>query len=286
MTDFTQDQLQHLLRYALRAAKEAGTLVHERRLSDESFSIDFKEKGVNNIVTEMDTAAEQLIKQILSESDIPAVFLGEETGGNYDLDQLTWVVDPIDGTVNYAHNIPVYCVSIAAVYRNEPIVGVIYNPNLEELFMAVIGQGAFVNGKKLIVSKTSELKHSVLVTGFPYNIADNPHGAIDAFEDFLRMGISVRRLGSAALDLAYVAAGRFDGFWEVELNPWDVAAGILLVSEAGGTVGTYAASTPETSSTDRSQPPSKIIIDRILSTNGILHQELLDILIRRQHSQG
>lgn len=267
--------LNELLERAVAAAHAAGAVLLERFRDPASLIVRDKDEGINNLVTEMDTAAEEMIREILSDVQ-GIVFLGEESGGDLNLTEPTWVVDPIDGTVNYAHGLPIWCVSIAAVEKNEPIVGVIYNPILNETFTAVKGQGAFLNGMRLHVSAQDELRRSLLVTGFPYNINHNPHGAIDAFSEILRHGIAVRRLGSAALDLAYVAAGRFEGFWEVHLHPWDVAAGILLVNEAGGTISSYAPEgKPYTDGHTR-----EVVTDQLLATNGKIHETLLGIVRR------
>lgn len=260
--------LQSLLHAATDAAQQAGTLI--RDAIDGDLGITYKEQGRNNLVTEMDTASEHLIQRVLAGHHPDIMFLAEESGGNEDLERATWVVDPIDGTVNYAHGIPIYCVSIAAVVGNEPVVGVIYNPNTAELFTAVKGAGAQLNGRPLRVSTNADLSRAILVTGFPYNVEENPHGCIDAFTEFIREGIPVRRLGSAALDLAYLAAGRFDAYWEVALNPWDVAAGALMVIEAGGVVGTYAAHDERRALTT----------DRLLAANPLLYEEMRGRLMR------
>ncbi len=262
----TEISTEALLASATEAALRAGALIHEA--VDGDVGISYKPEGRNNLVTEMDTASERLIQQFLSDRHPEVKFLAEESGGNEDLEQTTWVVDPIDGTVNYAHGIPIYCVSIAAVSNNVPVVGVIYNPNTRELFTATRGGGAFVNGRAMRVSGNADLNRAVLVTGFPYDVEENPFGCIDAFGSFLKMGIPVRRLGSAALDLAYLAAGRFDGYWEVSLNAWDVAAGALMVTEAGGTVGSYAPDSDQ----------GELVTDRLLATNGLLHQAMYDHL--------
>jgi myo-inositol-1(or 4)-monophosphatase len=259
--------LSALLESAVEAAQQAGALIREAAGGD--LGISFKDEGKNNLVTLMDMESEKLIQRLLGERHPEVLFLAEESGGNQDLTRLTWVVDPIDGTVNYAHGIPLYCVSIAAVMNNEPVVGVIYNPNTDEMFTATKGGGAYLNGARLSVSQNAELSRSFLVTGFPYNVEENPFNCLDAFTMLVQRGIPVRRLGSAAIDLAYVAAGRFDAFWEVALHEWDVAAGQLMVTEAGGTVGTYAKE-----ETDRS-----LVIDRMLASNGKVHAELRRALI-------
>ena len=153
---------------------------------------------------------------------------------------ITWIIDPLDGTVNFAHGIPFFCVSIAAIQGNVILCGVIYSPMTEELFTAETGGGAFLNGQSYTVTQQTSLLHSFLVTGFPYSVKENPLHCIEHFAHIVGMGIPIRRLGSAALDLAYVAVGRFDGFWEVALQPWDMAAGALLVKEAGGIVIDYS----------------------------------------------
>ena len=262
------DHLALLLDVATDAARQAGALI-KKGITDD-LHVSFKDEGKHNLVTIMDTASEALIKKVVGERLEGMLFLAEESGGNHDLTPMTWVVDPIDGTVNYAHGIPIYCVSIAVVADNEPVVGVIYAPETDELFTATRGGGAFLNGRRLRVSGTDDIDKAILVTGFPYNVAENPYGCIDAFSAFLGLGIPIRRLGSAALDLAYVAAGRFDGFWEVSLNEWDVAAGALMVVEAGGRMGTFAPDTPDRTLT----------IDRMLATNGRVHDAMLAVLRR------
>lgn len=247
------------------------------RVNDE-LTIEFKEEGNYNLVTEMDVAAEKLIKGIITEHLGPSRFLAEESGSDqdHDLTELTWVIDPIDGTVNYAHRVPIYSVSIAAVRDNRPLVGVIYNPTTGELFTAIEGRGAYFEDprgehRRMKVSETADIMRSILVTGFPYNVAENPFGCIDTFVDVISRGIPVRRLGSAALDLAYIADGRFDAYWEVSLNEWDVAAGALMVAEAGGRIDTYAPT----------EPSSILITDRLLVSNGLIHDAVKEIVGRR-----
>ncbi|MCC7438879.1 MAG: inositol monophosphatase [Armatimonadetes bacterium] len=264
---FTSSNLRQLLEIATEAADTAAQLLASRFGTD--MDVRLKPGGAHDLVTEMDLASEKLIQEIVRGHLPNAKFLGEETGGNRDLTELTWVVDPIDGTVNYAHGIPIWCVSIAAVANNEPLVGVIANPNVGELFTAAKGGGAFLNGRRLRVTETPGLVGSVLVTGFPYNVAENPFGCIDSFVAFVRRGIPVRRLGSAALDLAYVAAGRFDGFWEVKLNEWDIAAGALMVQEAGGNISSYGPNTTQ----------GLLATDRMLATNGKIEEEMLAVLM-------
>jgi len=217
-------------------------------------------------VTEFDVASEEFIiatlRSVLPESS----FLGEEGGRSTGSGPVAWVIDPLDGTVNFAHGIPIFCVSIAAVVNDEIVAGCIYHPLQDELFAAAKGEGATLNGRPIQVSSSSMLNSSFLVTGFPYNVMENPLRCIEQFSEIVGRGIPVRRLGSAALDLAYVAAGRFDGFWEVALHPWDMAAGVLLVQEAGGTVTHYG------------NRPFLLGLDSIVATNGMIHNELVAAL--------
>ena len=252
---------------AVKCALEAGKMLREG--FGTSFKISSKE-GRNNLVTEYDNRSEELIINTIK-SEIPEYehrFLAEESGltGNSDKNSIIWIIDPLDGTVNFAHSIPIFSVSIAAEINKEILSGVIYHPLLDELFIAEKNKGAYLNYQRIYVSKTNDFKTSILVTGFPYNVDHNPCNCIDHFIKMIQNGIPIRRLGSAALDLAYVAAGRFDGFWEVELHPWDVAAGILLVNEAGGKVTKY----------DKSE--YKLCDNTLLATNGLIHDDIAKIL--------
>lgn len=263
------------LEIAIDSALKAGELIKSRFGGE--LDIKFKE-GVYNLVTEMDTASENLIKKNILTSLPDSIFLAEESGGSNDLKPLTWVIDPIDGTVNYAHGIPIYSVSIALVQEFESIVGVVYNPETNELFYAQKGGGSFLNHKKLSVSKTDKLGKSVLVTGFPYNVSENPYNCVGALNHMLNLGLPIRRLGSAALDLAYTAAGRFDAYWEVELNEWDVAAGALLVREAGGSIISYEKDAAGYGTTNNSSENNFLITKKLLASNGLIEEELKNIL--------
>ena len=254
-----------LLEVAINAANKAGVLIKSRFGGE--MDIKFKE-GVYNLVTEMDIVSENLIKEIINTKYPNSKFLAEESGGVSDLKDLTWVIDPIDGTVNYAHGIPIYSISIAAVNDNKSIVGVVYNPETNEMFTAIQGEGAYLNGNRLSVSNSDNINNSVLVTGFPYNISDNPYNCIGALIHMLKLGVPIRRLGSAALDLAYTAAGRFEAYWEVTLNEWDVAAGILLVIEAGGVVESYSNESND----------NFIITDKLIASNGKVNNQIKEIL--------
>jgi myo-inositol-1(or 4)-monophosphatase len=203
------------------------------------FNISSKE-GKNNLVTEYDLKAEKAIIENILKHFPDHEILAEESGlKSMPKSSYRWIIDPLDGTVNFAHNIPIFSVSIACEKDGEIICGVIFHPLLNEMFTASKGGGAYLNGKILKVSDNSELDNSILVTGFPYNVDENPFNCLGTFVNMVKKGIPVRRLGSAALDLVYVAAGRFDGFWEAELKPWDVAAGAIILTEAGGKLSDY-----------------------------------------------
>jgi myo-inositol-1(or 4)-monophosphatase len=262
--------IERLTDVALKAALKAGDEL--KKGFGTAFEIGSKE-GRNNLVTEYDHKAEDIIINHIGREFPGHKFLAEESGtsGREVSDTIRWVVDPLDGTVNYAHAIPIFCVSIAAELNGELLTGVIYNPMNQELFIAQKGRGATLNNKPMRVSDNSTFSTSFLVTGFPYNVSDNPCNCIDLFVDVIQRGIPVRRLGSAALDLAYVAAGRFDGFWEIDLKPWDVAAGTLMVREAGGKV------------TQFDGREFHIEDDTILASNSALHGELTDILTKCRH---
>jgi len=251
-----------LLHHATTAAVKAGDLLR----SGFGSTIDCRSKsGRHNLVTDYDVRCENLIIDMLKAVTPDASFLGEE-GGSHGEGALQWVIDPLDGTVNFAHGIPIFCVSIAAVRNGAIVCGVIHNPLLNETFTVVRGAGAFLNGKRMHVSATATVDECILVTGFPYNVMENPLKCIQQFTAIVQRGIPVRRLGSAALDLAYLAAGRFDGFWEVALHPWDMAAGVLMVIEAGGMVTHYGGRA------------FVLQHDSIIASNSLVHAEMVEIL--------
>lgn len=252
---------------AVQAALAAGELL--RKGFGTHFSIQHKE-GQHNLVTEYDHKAEESILHHIRSRYPNSQFLAEETGGSGDTQApLTWIVDPLDGTVNFAHNIPVFAISIGLQKEGHLFSGVVYQPITQELFVAEKGKGAFLNGQRIKVSSTKLLKESILATGFPYNLAENPFHCIDHFVDILRAGIPIRRLGAAAIDLAYLAAGRFEGFFEVSLSPWDCAAGELLVQEAGGVVTHWNGSPFDL----QSKNP-------IAASNALIHKEFIQLLQR------
>ena len=251
------------LNLAISAAREAGRLLRDALMN--THDIQFKE-GEYNLVTEMDGLAERTIIGMIRDAHPDHTFLAEESGATANASDYRWIIDPLDGTVNYAHGIPIFCVSIALEVRGTVELGVIYHPMLDELFTAERGRGAFRNGTPIHVSAQSDFNKSLLVTGFPYNVKANPLHCIDHFINFVYEGRPIRRLGSAALDLAYVACGRLDGFWEVKLNPWDVAAGALLVIEAGGRLAQMDGSA------------WTIYNPSILATNGKIHDAMMAII--------
>lgn len=254
-----------MLESTLLQAVQAGAAQLQHYFNG-TFSISHKE-GVNNLVTEADHASEKSIIDVIKAAYPDHFILSEETGEIKSSSEYKWIIDPIDGTVNFAHGIPLCCVSIAVEKAGEMILGAVYNPNMNEMFFAEKGKGAFLNDKLIKVSKQNSVLKSCLVTGFPYTYLEMPNGPIQVFEKLIKQGIPVRRLGSAAIDLCWVAAGRFDGFYEHYLQAWDSAAGFLMVQEAGGRVTDFA--------NEKYSPYQP----HILATNGMIHEELRSYLI-------
>lgn len=219
-----------MLTTAIEAARAAGAIIMDSYLSTHSV----RQKGAIDLVTEVDLASEKAIREIFSRRTPDVPILGEEQGGDLEDGEGLWIVDPLDGTTNYAHKYPMFCVSIAYSEKGQTRLGVVFDPFKNELFQAETGGGARLNGEAIEVSRVDALIDSLLATGFPYDRATNPKNNLDVFAKLTLATRGVRRSGSAALDLAYVAAGRLDGFWEPGLKPWDTAAGALLVKEAGG----------------------------------------------------
>ncbi len=249
-----------MFKQTLVKATEAGAAVL-KQFFEGKYKISNKE-GINNLVTEADHAAEESIFAVIRESYPDHYLLSEEAGAIVQDSSYKWIIDPIDGTVNFANNIPICAVSIGLEYEGKMIMGAVYNPIMGEFFFAEKGNGAMLNSKQIFVSLKTEVATSCLVTGFPYSYLDAPNGPLDVFSKLVRQGIPVRRLGSAALDLCWVAAGRFDGFYEHKLNAWDSAAGYLIVEEAGGKV------------TDLKGNTYNPYMPGIIATNGKIHEEL------------
>ncbi len=233
------------------------------RFFEGTFTISNKE-GINNLVTEADHAADKAIQEVIKKSFPDHGIVSEETAEKITNSEFKWIIDPIDGTVNFANGIPICCVSIGLEQNGKMLMGAVYNPIFKEFYFAEKGKGATLNEKKISVSNKTEVLRSCLVTGFPYTYLDQPNGPLQVFERLIRRGIPVRRLGSAAIDLCWVAAGRFDGFYEHQLNAWDSAAGFIIVEEAGGKV------------TDLKGDTYSPYQPGIIATNGIIHDELIE----------
>lgn len=251
------------LSVAIDAAMSAGRLLRERLGKVEQIRF----KGAVNLVTDVDEESERLIIDRVRAAFPDHVILGEESGRSAVRGdaRYCWVIDPLDGTTNYAHGYPFFAVSIALVEDDTPVLGVVYQPVLDELFVAEAGAGAYLNGRRISVSAEDRMMMALLATGFPYDL-ERRRAAHVHFARVSERARAVRRDGSAALDLCYVAAGRFDGFWEPELAPWDTAAGALIVREAGGMVTDYAG--------------RPLTLDSVscVASNGRLHQQILDVL--------
>jgi myo-inositol-1(or 4)-monophosphatase len=229
-----------MLNTAVKAARRAGTVIN--RASFDIDRIKVSEKGHNDFVTEVDKAAEQAIIEVLKTAYPDHAFLGEESGPSsnlHDENENVWIIDPIDGTTNFIHGFPQYCVSIALQQRGHITQAVVYDPTRNDLFTATKGAGAYLNEKRIRVSRRDKMAESLIGTGFPYRDTDQLDEYMKMFRIMTERCAGLRRPGAAALDLAYVACGRLDGFFEKGLQTWDMAAGSLLITEAGGIVGTF-----------------------------------------------
>lgn len=244
-------------------ARQAGEILGEGY----GQNIQVSQKGVIDLVTEVDKRSEKFLLDEIQQRYPQHRIMAEESGEQYGEDCCLWYIDPLDGTVNYAHGVPVFTVSLA--YQESGVVklGAVYDPMRDELFSAERGGAARLNGKRITVSGTSDLDHSLLATGFPYDIRTHPKTNLENFNLFALRSQGIRRLGSAALDLCYVACGRYDGFWELRLSPWDIAAG-GLIAEAAGALVTGIHGEP-----DYLAPPQSI-----LAANPVLHKAMLDVL--------
>lgn len=251
-----------MYKQTLIKATEAGAK-ELKRFFNGKFKISNKE-GINNLVTEADHAADKAILEVIHKEFPLHGIVSEESIEKVTESEYKWIIDPIDGTVNFANGIPICCVSIGLEHNGKMIMGAVYNPIMNEFYFAEKGKGATLNDKKISVGNKTEVLKSCLVTGFPYTYLDHPNGPIQVFERLIRKGVPVRRLGSAATDLCWVAAGRFDGFYEHQLNAWDSAAGFLIVEEAGGKV------------TDLKGDTYSPYQPGIIATNGFIHDELVE----------
>jgi myo-inositol-1(or 4)-monophosphatase len=249
---------------AIEAVVRAGDLQIARFGRD--FQID--KKGTIDLVTEVDVAVERMFRGLVAERFPDHQVLAEELGGAEDVPAgACWVFDPIDGTTNFAHGLPIFCASLALEIDGVAEVAAVYDPNRRELFTAERGNGAFLNGRPLRVSAAARLVDALLVTGFPYDVHARVEEIVGLFGAFVGKARAVRRLGSAAIDLCYVAAGRMDGFWETDLQPWDIAGGSLIVAEAGGRV------------TNTDGEPFTSRGGHVLATNGHLHDLMLGVIM-------
>jgi len=250
------------LEAAVDAAREAGQMLKENLNVSREISF----KGDVDLVTNFDNQSQKMIFDRLSTKFADHDFIAEEgleqeKGGDF-----RWIFDPLDGTTNYAHRFPIFTVSIALEWKGQVICGVVYDPMRDEMFTGIKGEGAFLNRRHIKVSSIDELDKSLVATGFPYDLRESNDNNIAHFNNFLTRVQAIRRCGSAAMDLCYVACGRFDGFWELKLKPWDVAAAALIVEEAGG------------HRSDFGDGEFSIYSQETLGTNGLIHQQMVDVL--------
>ncbi len=268
----TESELSALCDVAIAVAREAGMAI--RAVSERGVrEVVFKGEGKRDLVTEADKQSEKIIVDAIQSRFPDHRILAEEgtsTGGS---GAYRWIIDPLDGTTNFAHQYPLYCVSIAVERANELLIGVVYAPYMDELFVAVKGRGATLNGAPMRASGVTELIGGLLCTGFPYRL-DGPTNNLSNWGNFVLRTQATRRDGAAALDLCYVAAGRFDGFWELNLQPWDMAAGALMVQEAGGTISNPYGDAYRVDGND------------IVASNGHLHSLMLDVLAMGRNGHG
>jgi myo-inositol-1(or 4)-monophosphatase len=252
----------------LATATEIVLRAGELQLAGQADGFRVEKKSTRDLVTEIDLACERMARSVIGERFPDHDILAEEQGGRPGgpTSSHCWVFDPLDGTTNFAHGLPVFCASLALEIDGDGVAAAIFDPSRQELFTAERGAGAYLNGKALRVSETSTLIEALLVTGFPYDLARDQAELMLLFDAFLMEAQAVRRLGSAALDLCYVAAGRFDGFWERRLWPWDVAAGTLIITEAGGQVS------------QMDGEPFRSSSGQMLATNGQIHAEMLAVI--------
>jgi myo-inositol-1(or 4)-monophosphatase len=248
---------------AVEVVVRAGDMMMERA----GGSVRIDKKGAIDLVTEVDVAIERMFRRLIAERFPDHDILAEEFGGNRGLsDGPCWVFDPIDGTTNFAHGLPIFCSSVALEVGGVSHVAAVYDPNRRELFTAERGGGAFLNGQPLRVSSASDMIDAMLVTGFPYDVHQRLDEIVDLFRSFVGKARAVRRLGSAAIDLCYVAAGRMDGFWERGLSPWDIAGATLIVQEAGGRATLFDGA------------PFNSRSGEVVASNGLLHEAMLEVI--------
>jgi myo-inositol-1(or 4)-monophosphatase len=253
-----------MLNTAVKAARKAGSII--TRASFDVDKLTIRSKQQNDFVSEVDHAAEEAIISVLKDAYPDHGFLGEESGYKDREAEYLWIIDPLDGTTNFLHGVPQYCVSIGLQHKGQLTQAVVYDPNRNELFTATKGVGAYLNDRRIRVSKLDKLDGALVGTGFPFKVIDNVDDYLRMLKNVMKATSGVRRPGAAALDLAWVAAGRMDAFWEIGLSPWDMAAGSLLIREAGGLVG------------DLDGNDTFMDKGRILATNGKLFSAMLQLL--------
>lgn len=256
-------ELENICIVASKIVAEVGSFVRDEFKNFDVTKIE--KKGFNDLVSYVDKEAEEALVEELEMLMPEAGFITEE-GTKSEESEYEWCIDPLDGTTNFTHGLPLCCVSVALLHNKKPVVGVIYEIMKDELFYAWKGGGAYHNVKEINVSYTDRMSNSLLATGFPYNDFDRTDDYLKILKEYMEKSHGLRRLGSAALDLAYVAIGRFEGFYEYNLNSWDVAAGVLIVQEAGGKV------------TDFKGEENSIFGKEILATNKFIHQEMQDVI--------
>lgn len=267
MTDETI-QISELAYVAEQAAIKAGEILREGFYTEVQTQT---KTSRHDVVTIFDTESEEKIISTIHFAFPDHVFLGEESGLSTDPQgKVVWIVDPLDGTLNFSRQIPMFSISIAAVYNNQVLCGVVYQPMTEELFIAQKGKGSYLNGEKIHVSGTEDVSHGVYAVGFPYVEPGKKPANVDFCFELLRHGVPIRNLGSGALNMSYLAAGRFDGFWIPYLYSWDMAAGLLLVQEAGGKV-----------THQNGKPFDNLVVTNsfdIVATNGYLHEKIVEAI--------
>ncbi len=254
--------LDKAMEFAVATVREAGAVLRDYYRN----GVTVKYKGEIDLITEADHASEALILKRIRSAYPDCAILAEESGASANSSPYMWIADPLDGTTNFAHGLPIFSVTLALLVNGAIEIGATYDPIYDELYTAQRGQGAYLNSERLHVSAVSTLDQALLVTGFPYDRRTNPNNNIRQFTDFSLRAHGVLRLGSAALDLGAVAAGRLEGYWEFKINPWDIAAGVLMVKEAGGQV------------TMPDGLPLDLFARKIVASNGLIHEEMIGLL--------
>lgn len=258
--------MDELIKFTIYCAMESGKI--QRRYFGKKIGI--HHKGTIDLVTDVDMACQEKIVNLIKKEFPDDEIISEEKKNYFEGNKNRWIVDPLDGTTNYAHGYPFFCTSIAYEENGLITLGVVYNPIFKELFYAKRGEGAYYNKKRIYVSKIEDLKQALLSTGFPYDLPTSRRNNVENFISFIYEAQAIRRDGSAALNMCYLACGRFDGFWELKLKPWDMAAGSVIVEEAGGVI------------TDFRGNKFNIYKDEIVASNGLIHKDMLRVLQRNK----